>query len=228
MKDGYVHTNGIESFRAVPKTGHVGRGKIKMSSKSERTAVWGAIVCLAVLISSCTFPASTPACQTDDVYGYLSCAEPQFSWNHDEIGPEEREKETRSLSDWTISYCSDDSVEWLPVLDRNVKESVPKSREIIRDGLDDADGEKLNEDGIKLPQQDHDTLEREFKSLKDRKLFSYVLGLYLMVPVLRAKNEGVSDKETCVDLFERIEASGAVEHDVRKRFFGQYEFYFDR
>lgn len=192
--------------------------------------------CLAVLVSSCAIPFSFSPCPMVDLYEYLSCADPHFSWNYradphsiwnyEERDPKEREDELRMIAESAISYCSDDPTEWLPVLDRNVKKSVPKARKTIRDRLKAADGEKLNEKGLKLPPEDHDILEQQYRSLKDAELSSYVLGLYVLGPSLGGRNDAFANTEKCTILFERLEISGMVEDGVQKRFFSQFDWYF--
>ena len=168
---------------------------------------------------------SISPCPMGALYEYLSCKEPYFNWNFEERDPKERENEIRTYADWAISYCSDDPTEWIPVLDKNVKKSIPKARKIIEDRLKAADGEKLNEKDFRLPQEDHDKLVQEYRSLKDKEIPSYVLGTYMLVPAMGGSRD-YTNIESCAILFERLEISGEIEDDVQGRFFGQYEWYF--
>ena len=110
-------------------------------------------------------------------------------------------------------------------MDRNVKKSIPKARKIIEDRLKAADSEKLNEKNFRLPQEDHDKLVQEYRSLRDKEIPSYVLGTYMLVPAMGGRGD-YTNIESCAILFERLEISGVIEDDVQGRFFGQYDWYF--
>ena len=182
--------------------------------------------CLAVLVSACTIPQSLSPCPMGDAYEYLSCADPDFSWGREAADPQEREEELRIFSELMENYCSDEPAAYLPVLDRNAKKSTPAARKLIRDRLKAADGETLNEKNFRLPQEDHDKLETEFKSLANKRIHSYVVGLYVLSAALPGRNDQFADSQRCAIYFEKVRLSGAVEEDVQDRFFSEYEWYF--
>ena len=184
------------------------------------------LLSLPVFVSACAIPLVSPpplpVCPMGDVYEYLSCAEPHFSWHY--VEGEITEDDLRKISGNLVTYCSDDPTEWLPVLDRNVRQSVPESRGIIKDTLEEADGETLNEKGLRLLEKDHKILQREYNALADRKLFSRLLGFYLFLPALNAAHNDNADLQNCADHFE-MAASEGVEEMILIDFFGRYKWY---
>lgn len=188
------------------------------------------LVCLSAFMSACAIPLSQsppiPDCPMGDVSEYLLCAEPHFRWFH--VEGETNAEQLRNVSDSIIAYCSDDPTEWLPVLDRVARKSVRKSRNIIKDKLEAADGEQRNEMGLRLLQKDHKILVQQYKSLKDRKLFSYGLGSLIISPAYSGGISGNANRESCATLFESPETSEVIEDLVPRKFFGRYDWYFGR
>ncbi len=90
------------------------------------------LVGLSVFVAGCASLSPMPSCPTEDVYEYLSCAEPTFSYNRQETDEEELDSNIRQLTEWIDSYCEEDAAAWLPVLDKAVKKNVPEVRRILR------------------------------------------------------------------------------------------------
>ncbi len=85
---------------------------------------------------------------------------------------------------------------------------------------------KVDEKGFKLSQKDHDTLKRDYESLNNRDVSSYLSGLYVLAPAMLGRLDGLVNVESCAILFEKMELSGEVEKNVQVMFFGGYEYYF--
>lgn len=160
----------------------------------------------------------------DDPYEYLTCVDIRLPWSQDK-SPEEREQELKLISEWAVSYCSDNPTDWLPALDKNAKKSVSKSRKALSDRMKATDDGKVDESHFKLSQEDHDALKQEYKSLKNRDIFNHILVLYVQVPALLGRHSH-NNVEKCAILFEKIETSGDVEKKYLLDFFGKYDYYF--
>ena len=160
----------------------------------------------------------------DDPYEYLTCIDVPLFWNQDQ-SPEEREQELKLISEWAISYCSDNPTDWLPALDKNAKKSVSNFRKAISERMKATDDGLVDERHFKLSQEDHDALKQEYKSLKNQDIFNYILVTYVMVPAWLGRNSH-TNVEKCAILFEKIESSGDVEKKYLLDFFGKYDYYF--
>ena len=161
----------------------------------------------------------------EDVYAYLSCAEPHFRWHY--VEGETSVGELQHAAKSMIAYCTDAPTDWLPVLDRVARESITESRKIIEDKLNAAEGEQLNEKRLRLLQKDHKILVREYNSLKDRELFSYVLGLYAFPPAYHGANSANENTVNCTAFFESPDTSWFIEDQVQREFFDRYSWYFN-
>ena len=161
----------------------------------------------------------------DDVFEYLSCTDPYLYWREDD--PETKRRDFQIFSEWAEAYCSDEPSEWLPVLDRNAKKSIPRTLKDIRERLKAADGEKLGETNLRLRQEDHDKLEQQYRDFEDDRIPGHVIGVYLTIPALFGRNESNANREECAELFEQVLEMGIAEDEVQRRFFGQYELYFE-
>ena len=223
-KDGsLVNTTGTFTCHDAPSRTLLHEGDAALIS---RTLV---SICLFVFVSACTMPLSSspplPDCPMGDVYEYLSCAEPHFRWHY--VGGETGEGELQYAAKSMIAYCTDYPTDWLPVLDRVARESITESRKIIEDKLNAAEGEQLNEKRLRLLQKDHKILVGEYKSLKDRELFSYVLGIYAFHPAYQGSHSANENTENCTAFFESPETSGFIEDQVQREFFERYSWYFN-
>ncbi|MDE0460794.1 MAG: hypothetical protein OXH93_00210 [Caldilineaceae bacterium] len=218
-----VNTNGTFTFHDAPNRTLLHAGGVALISRTL------ASICLAVSVSACTMPLSSspplPDCPMEDVYAYLSCAEPHFRWHYveGETGEGELQHAAKSMS----AYCTDAPADWLPVLDRVARESITESRKTIEDKLNAAEGEQLNEKRLRLLQKDHKILVREYNSLKDRTLFSYLLGLYAFHPAYQGANSANENTENCTAFFESPDTSGFIEDQVQREFFDRYSWYFN-
>jgi len=111
-------------------------------------------------------PTPMPSCPTGDAYDYLSCVKPTFYGHGEEPG------DFRNMVRVVGAYCEDDAAEWVPVLEKSVRASLPEVKELI------ASGQKLKES---LPKQY--TLEGQaIESLGDEDLYRAVLAMYLSFP----------------------------------------------
>lgn len=128
------------------------------------------------LLASCGAGSSSlPVCPTDDVSEFLNCALGSVG------GIEEK-------SESLLAYCEEDESEWLPVLDKNVRSSLPEVQIYFRDLL--TLGKAHPED------------------LDHRTLYQNVVAIYILEP----SQKGVAGKTgSCIDEFSDMRTSGLME-----------------
>ncbi len=137
-----------------------------------------ALILGCVLLSSCTSPPPVSSCPMDDVYEYLSCTDPHFYWADKEDDLEKKKDQIQMFSGWAEAYCSDEPSEWLPVMDRYARESIPKTKKIIKEKLEAADGGKtIAETNLRLPQKDHDKLKQQYRDFENDRIPGHVIGV---------------------------------------------------
>lgn len=61
-----------------------------------------------------------PSCPIGNAYDYLSCAKPTFYGHREEPG------DFRNMVKVVGAYCEDDAAEWVPVLGKSVRASLPE------------------------------------------------------------------------------------------------------
>ena len=126
------------------------------------------LICLSALVAGCSFVPQTSSCSTDNAYDYLACAKPSFPRH----GVEEDEF-VESLVKTVDSYCEDDASEWIPVLEKGVRDTLPEVKEFLETGP------KLRD---WLPYQF--TLEEQpIESLDDHGLYHALLAMLLFPAV---------------------------------------------
>lgn len=128
------------------------------------------------LLTSCgAATSSLPICPSYDVTEYLKCA---LGSSGDKI-----EEKSESLS----AYCEEEAGEWLPVLDKNVRSSLPSVRIYLQDLI--ALGKARPED------------------LNNLTLYQNVVSIYILDPT----KKGVAGSTgSCIDDFEAMRASGLI------------------
>lgn len=130
------------------------------------------------LLASCAAGSSSlPICSSDDVFDYLKCA----------LGSARGgiEEKSESLS----AYCEEDPSEWLPVLDKNVRSSLP---------------------GVRIYYQDLVALGKARpEELDNLTLYRNVLSIYILEPSQIGNTDSVG---SCIDYFDTMRASGLIKY----------------
>lgn len=147
----------------------------------KRTVVSAIRLSILVLLSSFLLgscgaaTSSLPICPSDDVTEYLECALGSAGGGIEETA--------KLLS----AYCEEDVNEWLPVLDKNVRSSLPAVRIYFQDLV--ALGKARPED------------------LNNLALYQNVVSIY----ILNSTQKGVGGSVgSCIDDFEAMRTSGLL------------------
>lgn len=127
------------------------------------------LVCLSALVAGCSLIPPTYSCPIDNAYDYLACAKPSFPRQHGEAEDEFVEGLVKLID----SYCEDDASEWIPVLEKGVRATLPDVKEFLETGPTLRDW---------LPYQF--TLEEQaLETLDNDELYRSVLAMVLFAPV---------------------------------------------
>lgn len=172
-----------------------------MSTAAKRHyAVAIIVICFAGFMAGCVAISPIPNCPTDDAYQYMACAKPTVGWLRG-LSEEQKGKYFYEMVDAMDMFCTDARTEWLPALDKGVRDAYPEVREYLRDGqfFHDFVSEMYAIEG------------QRFESLKGRDLHRAVVALFVwdIVFLGGANNDGVTGN--CTDIFQRLGDGGVIE-----------------
>ena len=150
-----------------------------------------------VFISSCsitTIPPILPSCPTETghFFDYLECA-----WPEEKTKAQDGGKGNLDVARIVTSYCEEETIEWLPALDRGVRKSTFELREYGRAKLD-IEGEENSEE----------MTVKEWDSFDTHDIFAAVLGIYIKGPVMLGF---WGQTGSCIFLFQTLEGGGFIE-----------------
>ena len=144
------------------------------------------------LLSSCQQVWLLPACPMHDTYEYFLCTRPQLH------GEDDYDDEAfQIMATFADASCTEEPGEWIPVLDRTVKESMPGVRDFIRKRI--GAGTWGDQERLLLHELD-------LESYHNEALFPALLGIFVSVPVTFGEHavnyDDSSFRQSCVNMFE--------------------------
>ena len=132
------------------------------------------IYLVVLVVAGCASTKPLSSCPTDDLHEYLLCEKPTLMWHNDQT-KEEIDDSFEILAEYMTLYCEGPTTEWVPVLDESVKKVFPEVKEFLKtDPVLDPSYADLHTIG-----------EREFSTLDDDELYSAIVSMYVLAPIVR-------------------------------------------
>ena len=83
-------------------------------------------------MAGCVAISPIPNCPTDDAYHFMDCAKPTVGWLRG-LSEEQANEYLYYMVDNMDLFCTDARNEWLPALDKGVRDAYPEIRKYLKD-----------------------------------------------------------------------------------------------